>query len=260
MPFLVRKMSKVFMENKFSEYIIYADESGDHSLTAVNEQHPVFVLAFCIFKKSDYTEIVLPKINRFKFNFWGHDLAILHNREIRRPEKGFAFLQLAEVREQFFYQLNQIMEELPFSIIATVIDKRRLKEKYVQPHSPYETALKFCLERAYSFLQDRDVANFSTNVVVEQRGLNEDKDLELVFRRIADRGNWHRTRLPFELILANKKTNSCGLQIADLIAHPIGRYIIDPGQDNRSFNILEKKIIGRNGKKDGYGLKIFPRS
>jgi hypothetical protein len=248
------------MSINFGEYIIYADESGDHSLISIDEQHPVFALAFCIFKKSDYTATVLPKVNQFKFNFWGHDLTILHNREIRRPEKDFGFLRISEeYRENFFSQLNQLMEALPFAILATVIDKRRLKEKYKQPYSPYETALKFCLERAYSFLKEQKAIEYATNIIVEQRGANEDKDLELAFRRIVDNGNWHNQRLPFEIIFANKKTNSCGLQIADLVAHPIGRYVINPEQENRSFKILEQKILGRNGKKDGYGLKIFPK-
>ncbi len=248
------------MLNDFGDYIIYVDESGDHSLTSIDEQHPVFVLAFCIFRKSDYTKIVLPQLNQFKFDFWGHDLTILHNREIRKPEKDFSFLRISEEgRERFFLRLNQLIEELPFSIIATVIDKRRLKEKYSQPHNPYETALKFCLERAYSFLNDQGATEQMTNVIVEQRGVNEDKDLESAFRRIVDNGNWHSKRLPFKIIFANKKTNSCGLQIADLVAHPIGRHVINSKQESRSFTILMKKILGRNGKSDGYGLKIFPR-
>ncbi|WP_244948789.1 DUF3800 domain-containing protein [Campylobacter hyointestinalis] len=35
----------------FSNHIVYVDESGDHSLTNINKDFPVFVLAFCIFKK-----------------------------------------------------------------------------------------------------------------------------------------------------------------------------------------------------------------
>ncbi len=50
------------MASEFSDYIIYVDESGDHSLEVVYEEHPVFVLAFCIFKKSDYAKIVVPSI------------------------------------------------------------------------------------------------------------------------------------------------------------------------------------------------------
>lgn len=249
------------MNVEFGDYIIYVDESGDHAMTSINEQHPVFVLAFCIFKKTEYTSTVLTRVNQFKFKFWGHDLTILHNREIRKPEGDFAFLRVSEEsRASFFEDLNRMMEELPFSIIATVIDKRLLKERYPQPHSPYETALKFCLERAYTYLNDLGATQKTTNIIVEQRGLNEDKDLELAFRRIIDQGNWHNARLPFDIKFANKKVNSCGLQVADLVAHPIGRHVLNPMQENRSFSILEKKIIGKNGRKDGYGLKIFPKA
>lgn len=248
------------MKVDFGDYIIYADESGDHSMKSINEEHPVFVLAFCIFKKADYTSRVLPRVNQFKFKFWGHDLAILHNREIRKPEGDFAFLRTSEwIREAFFEELNLMMEDLPFHIIATAIDKRRLKERYSQPHSPYEISLKFCLERAYSFMMACNALEKTTNVIVEQRGLNEDKELELAFKRIVYRENWHNARLPFEIKLANKKVNSCGLQIADLIAHPIGRHVLKPKQKNRSFEILEKKIVRKAEMKEGYGLKIFPK-
>jgi hypothetical protein len=60
-------------------------------------------------------------------------------------------------------------------------------------------------------------------------------------------------------MFANKKINSCGLQIADLVVHPIGRHVINEKQNNRSFKIIEKKFFRKNGAKEGYGLKIFPR-
>jgi hypothetical protein len=45
---------------QFSEYIIYVDESGDHSLESVDEQYPIFVLALCIFKKDEYAATAVP--------------------------------------------------------------------------------------------------------------------------------------------------------------------------------------------------------
>lgn len=50
--------------NSFGEYIIYVDESGDHSLENVNKEFPLFVLAFCIFKKSDYANIAFDIIQK----------------------------------------------------------------------------------------------------------------------------------------------------------------------------------------------------
>ena len=40
------------MNNEFSDYIVYVDESGDHSLESIDINYPVFVLAFCIFLNS----------------------------------------------------------------------------------------------------------------------------------------------------------------------------------------------------------------
>jgi hypothetical protein len=54
-------------------------------------------------------------------------------------------------------------------------------------------------------------------------------------------------------------SQSAGLQLADLVARPIGRKIIDPTQPNRAFEILERKLRrAPNGNAAGWGLKVFP--
>lgn len=47
---------------EFGDYIVFVDESGDHNLEIVNPEYPVFVLAFCIFRKADYIDIVCPRV------------------------------------------------------------------------------------------------------------------------------------------------------------------------------------------------------
>lgn len=42
--------------------------------------------------------------------------------------------------------------------------------------------------------------------------------------------------------MADKKTNSCGLQFADLTARPIGLSVLRPNQPNRAFDILQNKL------------------
>ena len=56
-----------------SDYIVYVDESGDHSLEKINPSYPVFVLSFCIFKKDEYANLIAPAVQNFKFKFFGHD-------------------------------------------------------------------------------------------------------------------------------------------------------------------------------------------
>jgi hypothetical protein len=93
-----------------------------------------------------------------------------------------------------------------------VIDKQRLTPQYAQPGNPYEMALTFCMERAYAFLKERGQHTRTTHIIVEQRGRREDDDLELAFRRIRNGANHWGAISSFEMVFADKKTNSAGLQ------------------------------------------------
>ena len=55
-----------------------------------------------------------------------------------------------------------------------------------------------------------------------------DAELELAFRRILDGGNRWGKLSCFELVFADKRTNSAGLQLTDLAARPIGRHVLAP--------------------------------
>jgi hypothetical protein len=76
-------------ESPYSKYIIYVDESGDHSLQTIDEKYPLFVLAFCVFHKRHYSEYVVSSLEKFKFNHFGHDQIILHENDIRKEKGAF---------------------------------------------------------------------------------------------------------------------------------------------------------------------------
>lgn len=243
---------------KFSNYIVYVDESGDHSLASIDPDYPIFVLAFCIFNKQNYAKNISTAVQEFKFKYFGHDMVLLHEHEIRKAKNEFTMLVDADIRHSFMSGLNELILQTPFTVVSVVIEKTKLKEKYSDPANPYHIALAFGLERVYSFLRDNQQDEHRTHIICECRGKKEDKDLELAFRRVCDGANaWGP--LPFEIIFADKKSNSCGLQLADLVARPIGRHVLDPHQENRAFDVVEKKIYSdRNGEKEGWGLKRFP--
>ena len=239
----------------FSNYIIYVDESGDHSLNSINIDYPPFVLAFCIFEKKKYSESAVSKVKEFKFKHFGHDMVILHENEIRRDKGWFKKLNSKDLKENFLNELTNIIEEEDFTLISTVIRKDKLVSHV---NNPYDIALKYCMERAYKFLASKNEHEKTTHIVVEQRGKKEDEELELEFRRICDGNNYQGIYFPFEIIMANKMTNSAGLQLADLVARPIGIKVLKPNQSNRAYDILEKKFHKSNNTYQGIGLKIFP--
>ncbi len=243
----------------FGDYIVYVDESGDHSLTSINRQNPVFVLAFCIFRKDEYRAVVVPSVQKLKFDFWGHDCVILHSHEIRKAHGDFNILLNANTRAAFLTRMSALVTTVPYTVIAAVIDKNRHVQRYTDPANPYEIALNFCMERLQRWLTENDQLDKLTHVVVERRGRVEDIKLELEFRRIADGRNMVGRMPNLDIRFMDKKHNSTGLQIADLTAHPIGRHVINPQQPNQVYDIIDTKFRrGPGGRRAGYGLKIFP--
>jgi hypothetical protein len=64
----------------------------------------------------------------------------------------------------------------------------------------------------------------------------------------------------FDIVFADKRSNTTGLQIADLVVRPIGRKILKPEQSNRAFDLIEPKFRrNQAGVVDGFGLKVFPK-
>lgn len=243
----------------FSDYIVFVDESGDHGMVGIDQTYPIFVLAFCVFRKQEYMEIVCPAVQRFKFKHWGHDAVVLHEHDIRKPRGAYSFLQNADRRAEFVADLSTLMEAAPFTLIAAVIRKADLGQQYHAPENPYSIAMEFGLERLFKHLEGLGQADKVTHVIVERRGKREDAELELEFRRVCDGANFHNRHLPFEIVMAPKESNATGMQLADLVARPIGIKCLRPQQANRAYDILEKKFRrSPYGQVQGWGLKSFP--
>lgn len=249
---------------KFSDYVVYVDESGDHSLASIDADYPVFVLALCVFHKRHYAEKIIPAVEKLKFNYFGHDSVVLHENEIRKQKGEFAFLSHLPTRTEFMDRLTSIMEASNFILITCVVDKNRLSRSEGAASNPYHIALGICLEALREFLAEKGQDQVQTHVVVECRGKKEDAELELEFRRICDGENAGNRHLPFDIVFADKKTNLTGLQLADLVARPVGLNYIRPTQANQAFELLKKKFFcdgGRAGVGNGFqnvGLRIYP--
>src|ERR1035441_3165150 len=119
----------------FSDYIVFVDETGDHGTANINQDFPLFGLAFCIFKKTDYTETVTPAIRRLKFATFGHDMVVLHEHDIRKKDGAFSLLS-RKPREAFLESLTQIIQAVNFTLVVVIIDKRLLQPAATQAN-PY---------------------------------------------------------------------------------------------------------------------------
>lgn len=233
----------------FGDYIVYVDEAGDHG--PLSQDFPLFVLAFCVFEKRRYTRLVLPSIHNLKFKYLGHDAVVLHEREIRKQLPPFGFLRDADTRGRFLDDLSAAVFVAPFTLIAVVVDKRR------QPvgENPYSAALDAGLVQVTRYLRARGEHRL-THVVVESRGKNEDAALRAAFDAFC-RPDGSLCGCNLDLVFAAKALNHGGMQLADMVARPIGRHVLDPAQPNRAYDVLARKFWGAPAAL-GNGLHLLP--
>ena len=137
----------------FSDYLVFVDESGDHGLDSIDPNYPMFVLAFCIVRKRDYIEQVVPSVQAFKLKHFGHDNVVLHERDIRKDIGAFGFLKTRDTKSAFLDELTDILAAAPFTLICSVIRKEAMKARYHFPENPYHVALGFGLERVHAYLR-----------------------------------------------------------------------------------------------------------
>lgn len=241
----------------------FLDETGDHGLTFIDENFPIFLLAGCLFEDSEYLKLS-KEINKLKQGFFNTPEVILHSRDIRKCEGSFQILFDLEIKKRFYEQLNQIISDAEFTIIAVAIDKKKHIEKYGKvADNPYAICLSYILERLI-FCTDNRNSSSTVSIVIEKRGKKEDQQLLAHYNGVIDRGTHHvipdrfKQRIA-EFSMVTKRDNNNGLQIADLCAYPVARHVLNSKEPYIPFKIIKCKLYCSSlGKVDGYGLKVFP--
>lgn len=241
---------------------MFLDESGDHNLEKIDISYPMFVLSGCIFDFDYYRDVVEPEARKLKVKYFGSDNVILRSYDIRKQKKDFASLVDKKIRDLFYEDLNLFINKIDFKIISAVINKTYLKNQYSKPENPYEICLQFILERSVMYLsRTPDPLMFR----IESRQTHNDEKLAKVYEDF--RGKDHQLfkkdeiqRKLLDLSFNQKTQNIIGMQIADLVAYPIGRWVLDKNKENKPFEVIEKKFhrSPRTGAYLNYGLKIFP--
>jgi hypothetical protein len=243
------------------KYFLFIDESGDHGLVTLDASFPVFLLCGMLTSEENYIAIK-EEINTIKHTFWGKKEVILHSRDIRKCDKEFQILFDLELKSNFYTLINKVIEDSKYRILASAINKAKYIKTYGKlSNDVYELALSFIIERAVFCLDEVKGVSKHLEIIIEKRGKNEDKKLEEHFQRLIARGTGFVSaerlqEVQLKITFKDKKENINGLQMTDLIAYPIARYVIEPKRVNLAFDKLESKIYKKNGKR--YGLKIFP--
>lgn len=244
------------------KYNLFIDESGDHGLSNLNPNFPLFLLCGIVISDDQY-EMLRLGFNNIKREIWDSEGVIFHSRDIRKCEREFKYLFDLQVKEQFYKELDSVIARSDYVIISSAIKKEEYIKKYGKlSDDVYEIGLSFIIERAIFFLDNIKDQVSALNIIIEKRGKQEDKKLDEHFQRLLARGTGYVSAQRLKYYKLNiefvaKKENINGLQLADLIAYPMARYVLEPQRVNPAFEVFKDKIyMGKQGQV--YGLKIFP--
>ncbi len=242
--------------------IMFLDESGDHNLRLIDRQYPLFVLGGIIVEK-DYAEGEMThKLAGFKRELFGNEDLILHTADITRNRNGFEKLKDNEFRQEFYDRLNNLMDELDYTVVACAIRKDHHLSRYgVAALDPYLLSLDVLVER---FCMEVGNVEGGGLIVAERRDPTLDHELELAWLNLKIQGTRYLQAKQIEgrilgLNLRDKKSNLAGLQLADLVVTPIGRTILGKTV-KEDYRIVESKFRrSLRGKIEGYGLVVLPK-
>ncbi len=261
-----------------NRYRLYLDESGDHVFRLTdNPSHRFLCLLGCWFRNQDYIDFhsSLEKLKAQHLPHHPDNPVIFHREDMINARGAFSILRDPVVRARFDDDLLSVISAAAFRIVAVVIDKKRHYEYYVPtPAHPYHLGLGFLMQRYCGYLNHQHHVG---DIMAESRGGREDRLLKQSYQYIYERGifkfraaNIQSAMTSRELKLKQKSANIAGLQLSDLLGHPVKQWILQKEGEStdqlapfaaRLLEVVQDKFNRHlyDGHVQGYGTVFFPR-
>ncbi len=254
------------------DYAIFIDENGDANLKHVRkclsdgflpeDGNRFMQVTGCCMHRNDVEQVKEATLT-LKMNHWPEGLfqykgtlkrVCLHSREIRERTGPFCCSEINY--PQFINELTDTIVGSNFSIASITIDKYGLVKKYINPYDPYCVAIEFLLER---LLMNNVPNNKKCILILEARNLPDDKILLNKIMMIIRHGTQYCPATMFNRIAgvyfnpkwcreAKERKSYFGLEIADLVGHPIYKYMA-LGKQDRAYLSIKHKITHHGTKK-----------
>ena len=257
---------------KKARYRLYVDESGDHTYNLLDDLTHRFLALLGVWFRLDTDSVrFADDLEQFKRGIFGPrpDKPVVFHRSAIINRKGpFGLLCSEDVRARFDDGLLQVISAANFRLVCVVIDKEQHLRHYRSPFHPYHYCLAAMLDRYSGWLNYKNAVG---DVMAESRGKEEDLQLKGAYRRVYENGTLmfghehHQHALTSrDIKLQPKKSNVAGLQLADILAHPVKQaMLVEKGHVPQQVDVFGAKVVAavegkfnRNewrGHLEGYG-------
>ncbi|MFZ4508258.1 MAG: DUF3800 domain-containing protein [Fimbriimonas sp.] len=262
-------------DRKPDRYRLYVDESGDHAFNRLDEvSHRYLALLGLWCRQQDHYIELHDGLDAMRRKFFGprlDDPVILHREDILNRRGDFYVLQDDARRAAFDQALLDWVRKPEYQIVCIVIDKQQHHDKYSSPMHPYHYCLTALMQRYGGWLNYKNAVG---DVLAEARGKKEDQQLENAYANLYASGTLYldaatvqRVLTSKSLKLRSKAADIAGLQLADILAHPVKQWILwqkgvipEPkGYGRELAEVARTKFNVRHdtGQVEGYGWKLL---
>lgn len=249
--------------------LLYIDESGDHSLSKIDRSYPIFVLSGVVVDEQYHHNKLTPALNSLKTKMFGTTDIVLHGKEMTHPQSAsnplYRKFMDADFRKSFYRGFEQLLTKSELSIVACAIMKNKHFAKYgLEAKDPYLLSFDNLLNRLIFDLDDRQRGK----IVAESRNSILDNQLEIAYLSARVEGTNKaqpaeiKLKLESAIDFKQKSDNIAGLQLADMVASPIARFLLGkkerPGHQ-LSYDAIFKKVRNLKGRWENIGITILPQ-
>ncbi len=202
--------------------LVYVDESGSPSSARSDPNYPLFVMAGCVIDSDDYVRKLLPAVSALKFRHLRSDSVVLHESEIRKRLGAFSFKGDADARTAFLEGLCELISaQVPHVLAAAV-----------RAHDQGGDAEYLALQTLWR--EFRRLHDGPSHWTFERRGKREDAAVGDVFAKLSNGDATHE--------FVPKARGLAGLEMADMLARPIGLSVLRPYQPNRAMSGMRDRM------------------
>jgi hypothetical protein len=202
--------------------LVYVDESGSPSSSRSDPNYPIFVMAACVFEPDVYVSGLLPAVGALKVRHLGSDSPVLHESEIRKRLGIYNFKGDIQARTAFIEGLSEVIQDCVPRVVAAVVC-----------HSDSERDVDLvALKSLWAEFQLDSVG--PSHWVFERRGKREDAAVSRAFDSLKSSDATHE--------FVAKGRGLAGLEMADMLARPIGLSVLRPAQPNRALEGLRERM------------------
>ncbi len=202
--------------------LVYVDESGSPSSSHTDPNYPIFVMVACVFEPEQYATCLLPAVSELKIRHLGSDSPVLHESEIRKRLGIFNFKGDIQARTTFIEGLSRVVQDCVPRVVAAVVR-----------HSDSGRDVDLvALKALWSGFRHHGAD--PSHWIFERRGKREDAAVSRAFDSLKLSGATHE--------FVAKGRGLAGLEMADMLARPIGLSVLRPTQPNRALEGLRERM------------------